>query len=93
MSRRIIQPMGENLHLWFAAGFALVALASTSRFPGLSGWLGAAGWFAMGALFVYNPALAARRPHFTRYHRAGPVVLGAALLLIVASVVVWSVEP
>jgi len=84
--------MGENLHLWFAAGFALVALASTSRFPGLSGWLGAAGWLTMGALFAYNPALAAQRPRFNCHHRIGPVVLGAALLLIVASVVVWSVE-
>lgn len=77
---------------WVALAFAFLAYCSLREFPGLPGWLGAIGWVVVAGLVYRHPSLLEPR---ARAHKHAPRVtalLALALALIVASVVVWSVE-
>ena len=93
MSKLIqLQINKATYHKWLAGLCLLVAYLSPAKFPGLPGWLGAGGLLLLAATFFTTPQLSTAtqsRPHIaaTKY-----VLIAVSLALVVASVVVWSVE-
>lgn len=81
----------KHRSLFLALGLALLAWAGMGKFPGPSGLIGAAGWLLLAATVLAAPSLAAVKPRLPERHR-GLMLLsfGAALALVVGSVIVWS---
>lgn len=75
---------------WTALACAVLAFASLQKFPGLSGMLGRAGWIVIAYLVYRHPALLAAGEKPWRQWRGPLIALGAALLLVIGSVVIWS---
>ena len=72
-------------------GLAVLACVSPGRFAGLSGWLGFAGFMLLAATLWASPTLYASKPRFPPGRQMLPAIsFTAALLLIIASVVVWA---
>lgn len=77
---------------WGALALAVVAYLSLYKFPGLSGALGAGGWLLIAAaVYCYPSDLGFNARPGTGSWRI-VVVFGIALLFVVGSVVVWSLE-
>ena len=79
-------------HKWGAALCLLVAYLSPTKFPGLSGWLGASGFLLLSAVIFTTPEFAANDKRNSRIPTIKYVLIFLALSLVVASVIVWSVE-
>jgi len=92
MSEAVAQPVSARPHLWLAAGCAVMALVSPDKFHGMPSWLGAFGWFGLSALLAFNPYLATTKPRFTSHPKTSLAAMAVSLLLIVSSVVIWSLE-
>ena len=79
----------STYHRWLAGFCLLLAYLSPTKFPGLSGWLGAGGFLLLSAVAFTTPKLVSDPKSLPPLKLILAVV---SLLLIVASVVVWSIE-
>lgn len=81
-----------SCYKWGAALLFLVAYYSPSKFPGLSGWVGAGGFLLLSFVVFTTPELVVDGKGGSRIPLIKYLLILLAICLIVASVVVWSVE-
>lgn len=92
---RSVVPLQKNMaenSRWLAALCLLIAYVSPAKFPGISGWLGAGGFLLLAATLFTTPRISAPSRFGPRITSIKYVLVAVSLMLVVASVVVWSVD-
>lgn len=71
----------------------VVGYSGMAKFPGESGWIGFLGCICMATCFLLDPGLAVNsKLGKLRYPRATPIAVAFSLIIVVASVVIWSID-